>query len=96
MDPDDIIRQAKEEHDQIEFEEIDNQPKVKVQQQDFKSQDSNPHKVDIQEAKSVSEKDDNKQIRTRSGRVSQAVFKYVTHHTHLQTQSTNPKQHTLR
>ena len=95
MDPDDIAAMTKEEviqEDDINPEEENDD--CSNSEQGNESEETNTVEEEDKELLQELQFNNNQQTRTRSGRVSRPVFKYVTHHNHLQTQSIDPTQYT--
>ena len=88
MDPNDIAAFTQEEENinqtQAEIGETDDQSQSEIdgQDQESESEETNAEE-DAEDLIQTQEFVDDKQTRTRSGRVSRPVFKYVTHHNHL-------------
>ena len=93
MDPDDIaaltkvevIQEDNDDHSNSEQESESNNQKSAETNVDKETEEDLPQEQCL---------DNDQQTRTRSGRVSRPVFKYVTHHNHLQTQSIDPTHYT--
>jgi hypothetical protein len=100
MDPDDIVEAnvipkqyilLEEENDDQSYSE----QKLDGQDQDNESKETNVNKEAEEDLIQEQQFNNDQQIKTQSERVSRPVFKYVTHHNHLQTQSINPTHYTV-